>query len=165
MKRAILAALALAAFGGGAGDAGAADGAIEVADAWARPTIQTRPGAGYFTLRNTGDAPDVLTGAESENAEKVEMHTTAEQNGVVSMLRLESLEIAPGEEVVFEPGHHHLMFIKLAEPLAEGDDFTATLLFEEAGEVEVTFAVGADPADGADADSDDAMPGAEETTE
>ena len=142
MTRTILAMLILAGLGG------AAAGAISVADAWARPTIPTRPGAGYLTLTNTGDAPVVLVGAEAEGAATVEMHTTAEENGVVKMLRLESLVIAPGEEVVFEPGGSHLMFMGLAEPLAEGDTFPATLLFEDAAPVEVTFAVGAGPGAG-----------------
>lgn len=154
MKRTILAVLALAALGGGTGSALAAEGAVTVSDAWARPTIPTRPGAGYFTLANTGDSPVVLTGASAGGAETVDMHTTVEKNGVVNMLRLESLEIAPGEEVVFEPGGHHLMFTGLAEPLAEGSEFTATLTFEEAGDVEVSFAVGDEPAEDPDAETD-----------
>ena len=152
-------ALALAALGGGAGEPRAAEGAIEVTEAWARPTIPTRPGAGYFTLRNTGDAADVLLGAEAEGAEKIDLHMTVEENGVVEMLRLESLEIVPGEEVVFAPGQTHLMFMGLAEPLAEGDTFPATLLFEEAGEVEVTFAVGDEPAEDPDAEGTEGTEG------
>ena len=145
MIRTILVLLVLAGLAGGAGPAAAGSGDVTVNDAWARPTIPTRPGAGYFTLSNGGDAPVVLIGAEAEGAEKVEMHTTVEENGVVNMLMLESLEIAPGEEVVFEPGGDHLMFMGLAEPLAEGESFTATLLFEDGEPVEVVFAVGAEP--------------------
>ena len=156
MKRTILAALAVAGLGAGATPAAATDGSIAVSDAWARPTIPTRPGAGYFTLINTGEAPDVLIGARAGGAQEVEMHTTAEQNGVINMLRLESLEIAPGEEVVFEPGGHHLMFMDPAEPLSEGSTFPATLIFEEAGEVEVTFQVRADPPTVDDEDPEDA---------
>lgn len=143
MKRTILAVLALAALGGGQA---LAEGTLAVSDAWARPTIPTRPGAGYLTLANTGDAPVVLTGARAEGAEKIELHTTVDENGVVKMLHLESLEIAPGETVVFGPGGTHFMLMGLAEPLAEGARFTATLMFEEAEEVEVSFAVGKEPA-------------------
>ena len=147
MKHPILAVPLLAALASGVPVTPAlADGpAFDVTDAWARPTIPTRPGAGYFTLTNTGNAPALLTGADSERADEVEMHTTEERNGVMNMLRLESLEVGAGETVVFEPGGHHLMFMGLEEPLAEGEVFTATLIFEDAGEVKVEFTVGAEP--------------------
>lgn len=126
----------------------AEDGAIEVSAAWARPTIPTRPGAGYFVLRNTGAEADVLLSASSERAEEVQMHTVEEQNGVMNMLRLESIEIAPGGEVTFRPSGHHLMFRGLDEPLVEGETVPVTMLFEKAGEIEVEFAVGREPPGG-----------------
>lgn len=149
MKRVLLAVLFLAGCGSVPPAIAAEDG-LRISEAWARPTIPTRPGAGYFTLVNTGDEPDVLLGAESGRAEEIEIHMVEEQLGVANMLRLESLELEPGEEVVFEPGGMHLMFRGLAEPLAEGEEFPATLIFERAGEVEVNFTVGAEPSAGED---------------
>ena len=147
MKRPMLAVPLLAALAAGVHvlPALAGGAALEVTDAWARPTIPTRPGAGYFTLTNTGDEPALLIGAEAERAEKVEIHTTEERNGVINMNRLESLKVSPGETVVFEPGGHHLMLMGLAEPLAVGEVFPAALIFEDAGEVAVEFTVGAEP--------------------
>lgn len=156
---AVLPLAALAAFATGPTVALADEPKLEITDAWARPTIPTRPGAGYFTLVNTGDEADVLLAASSEGAERVEMHMVNEQLGVAEMLMLESIEISPGEEVVFEPGGMHLMFVGLDEPLAEGDEFTATLEFEKAGEVEVEFTVGEDPPGSAGEDGGDGNSG------
>ena len=146
MKRPMLAVPLVAALAAlPATPAPADDPALEVTEAWARPTLPTRPGVGYFTLTNNGAQAATLIGAASTHAEDVELHTSEERNGVVNMLRLESLEVPAGETVVFEPGGHHLMLTGLDEPLAEGGVFPATLIFENAGEVEVEFTVGTEP--------------------
>jgi copper(I)-binding protein len=44
-------------------------------------------------------------------------------------------------EVKFKPGGHHVMFIKLKAPFKEGMRIPATLTFQHAGDVHVTFKV------------------------
>lgn len=85
-------------------------GRLEVADARIRDLI---PGqdktAAYLTLRNHGDSPLTLVGAETAVARTVEMHTTQRDGDVMRMRRLSGVEIPAGGTVRFEPGGHHLM--------------------------------------------------------
>ena len=51
------------------------------------------------------------------------------------------LDIKPGAKVTLEPNGYHLMLMDLKKPLEQGEQFTATLSFEKAGKVEVTFTI------------------------
>ena len=106
---------------------------------------QTAPsamaGAGYMIITNHGDALDRLIGVRADFP-RVTLHTSEKQDGVARMRPVESVEIAPGETVAFEPGGLHVMFMGLeGDPFEVGEQIPATLLFERAGEVAVTFAV------------------------
>jgi copper(I)-binding protein len=62
-------------------------------------------------------------------------------HGVMKMREIKALEIKPGTTVELKPGAHHLMFIGLTGPLAKGDRVKGTLAFENAGSVEIEYAV------------------------
>lgn len=99
-------------------------------------------GAGYMTIKNTGAEPDRLIGANVDFAEVVEVHEMSMTNNVMRMRRMrDGLEVPAGGNVELKPGGYHIMFIRLKEPLVEGDRHKATLVFERAGSVEVEFAV------------------------
>jgi copper(I)-binding protein len=53
------------------------------------------------------------------------------------------LEIKAGQTVELTPGGYHVMFMELKRPLKQGETVKATLQFEKAGPMEVTFSVGA----------------------
>ena len=73
-----------------------------------------------------------------------QIHTMGMERGVMKMRPLPSgLEIKPGETVELKPGGNHMMFVDLKRPLKQGESFKATLQFEKAGSLEVTFAVNA----------------------
>lgn len=111
---------------------------ITVRQAWARATIgNLRMTAGYFSAENTAAFTDRLIGAESPAAERIELH--AVKDG--AMMRVEGIEMEPGQGLVFEPGGYHLMIGPLKGPLAEGETLPVTLRFERAGEVTVEFEV------------------------
>lgn len=114
-------------------------GAITVEQAAARPPLggQTT-GAGYFVIRNNGDAPDRLIGAASPVAATVELHTHRDDNGVLRMERLEAVDVPARGAVVFAPRGLHLMLFDFRPA---GDTAPVTLRFEMAGEVAVDFAV------------------------
>lgn len=117
--------------------------AIGVAAAWTRPvTSAGGVGAGYGKITNAGAEPDVLLGGSSDAAERVEVHeTTIGEDGVASMRKLDSVEIAPGKSIELKPGGMHLMLIGLKQALKEGDTLKARLNFKKAGAVDVEFAV------------------------
>ena len=99
-----------------------AAGKLVVEQAWIRTAP---PGAmmlaGYASLRNTGDAPLVVTGADSTDFGSVSLHQSAEENGVERMRPLGKSEIAPDASVVFAPGGKHLMLMQPARGLKSGD--------------------------------------------
>ena len=64
---------------------------IEVADAWARPTIgQGKTSAAYMTIANKSDTGDLLKSARTPKAKAVELHqTTMTADGIMQMRKVE----------------------------------------------------------------------------
>jgi periplasmic copper chaperone A len=110
----LLAAMALA------NPAGAA-GKLKVEGAWVRtPPPGAVALAGYAVLRNSGDAPVIVHGANSPDFGAVSIHETTETEGVQRMQALDTVEIAPGAGVVLAPGGKHLMLIRPLRSLSPG---------------------------------------------
>jgi copper(I)-binding protein len=126
----------VAACGGG--------GSIEIDDAWARTSAgMQNAGAVYMTVSG-GDETDRLVGASVDTsvAAMIEVHeTTMGDDGTMTMQEVPGVDIPAGGSVSLEPGGYHIMLMQLAEPLETGDEFTVTLTFENAGEVEVPVEV------------------------
>ena len=114
-----------------------------------QPATSAKSAAGYMAISNEGAAADRLIGVETAAAQKSMIHTTeTSADGVARMVHLEALEIPAGDTVVLEPGGMHVMLMGLTQTLKEGDMLPATLIFEQAGRVEVEFMV--DPSEGVD---------------
>ncbi len=100
-----------------------------------------RTGAGYMTLRNDGSEADRLIEVRAAFP-MVQIHMTeVDDGGVARMMQLEGVEIPPGTEVILAPAGNHVMFMGLPDPLVEGGEIAATLVFEKAGEVAVSFSI------------------------
>lgn len=139
MKRmflaALVAALPAAAF---------AESKIEIHDPYARVSRPGAPtGAAFMVIRNQSTTEDVLLLAKSDVAAMVELHTHIETgDGIMQMVELEDgIAVPAGGEHAMARGGDHVMFMGLNEPLVQGQDVTVTLVFEQAGEVEVTIPV------------------------
>lgn len=104
---------------------------------------------GYMTITNEGHEEDRLVQV-SAGSLSVMIHETVEENGVARMRPVGEVSLPAGRSVVFEPGALHIMFVGF-EPgeLIVGDGREVVLVFEDAGEVPVTFEVAAFPAAGA----------------
>lgn len=99
-------------------------------------------GAFYFTVKNTGSEPDRLVKIESDIAMAVEIHNVEMKDGVMAMSpQHDGVEIPAGGELVLEPGAYHVMLIGINKSLIDGEEFTAKLTFEKAGEVEVVVPI------------------------
>ncbi len=136
-----LAALLLAA--NSASGEQAKSGSISIENAWSRATAAVVDvGVGYLTIKNSGDAPDRLVSASAAVAAKAEMHQTQMVNGVMQMRPVpDGIPIPAKATVALEPSGYHLMLLGLKGPLKDGESFPASLTFEHAGTVEVTFHV------------------------
>ncbi len=117
-------------------------GAPAVTHAWSRAMPPSAPtGAVYFTLRNPGDKADRLIDVRTPRAEKAELHTHVHEGEVMRMKRVDAVDVPAGGEVEFKPGGHHVMLFKLSEPLVAGEQFPLTLIFENAGEVDIEVSI------------------------
>jgi copper(I)-binding protein len=115
--------------------------AVAVEDPWARSAPAGMNSAVYFVVENQGPT-DRLLSASTGVAEVVELHMSMmDDQGVMSMMEQEAVEIPSGEMVSFEPGGLHVMLIGLTRELSPGDTFPIVLQFEGAGQVEVVAEV------------------------
>lgn len=97
---------------GGGANVGLQEGALRVS---ANPAS---PSAAYLTITGA-DRAMTITGVDSMNAERVEMHETRRENGMTSMAPLQSIEIPAGGRVEMRPGGIHLMVFGLDEGARE----------------------------------------------
>lgn len=108
--------------------------------AWIRmlpPNVTTT--AAYLDITSTED--DRLMSAHAELAQKVEIHSTLQRDGIMSMQQLPHLDLPKGHPVSLQPRGTHLMVIGLTRNLQENEVLPITLSFEKAGAVTVNFTV------------------------
>jgi hypothetical protein len=124
-----------------AGGALAAD--LKISAPWSRATVRgASVGVGFLTIANTGKAPEQLLGATTPSAEKVELHETRSEGGVMTMRALpEGIAIKPGATLVLKPGSFHLMLVGLKSVLLPGEIVHLTLNFAKAGPIAVDLPV------------------------
>lgn len=137
----ILAALAFCA-----GSANATDydvGSIHIGNPWARVAPKgAKTTAGYLTVTNKGATPDRLTCVSVAVAARCEIHSMTMDGGVMRMRLLPNgLTIKPGETVELKPDSFHLMFVDLKAPLEAGKTVKGTLKLDQAGTVDVEYAL------------------------
>lgn len=117
-------------------------GSIEIDDAWVRASVPGQAnGAGYMEIENDGKQADRLLEVRSDAAERIELHTIVNENGMAQMRQVNGIDIPANGEVKLAPGGYHVMFLKLKAPFKTGETVPATLRFERAGEVAITFEV------------------------
>lgn len=98
-------------------------------------------GGGFFAVTNNGDTDDQLIAVRADFP-RVALHNTEMQGEVARMFHVDVLEIPAGETVTLAPGGLHVMFMGLnGDPFEVGETFAATLVFAQAGEVDVVFNV------------------------
>jgi periplasmic copper chaperone A len=139
----LLLALALASLATAAAANDYKIGALEIQQPWARATPKgAKTGAGYLAIKNTGSAPDRLTGGSLAGAGGVQVHEMTMDHGVMKMRPMpDGIEIRPGETVELKPGGFHLMFTDLKTRLVKGQSVKGALTFANAGTVDVEFAI------------------------
>lgn len=97
---------------------------------WARAASQGRVSAGYVTICN-GTARDItLTGVQTADAARSELHLTRRNDeGIVSMSPVSDLIIPAGAVVNLAPGGLHIMVMNTRRDLEPGDTLDMTLTF------------------------------------
>lgn len=105
-------------------------------------TAKTAKAAGgYMRIENTGSSTETLVSVEADFP-RVELHTTEEKDGVARMMHVGQIDIPAGEEIVLQPGGLHVMFMGISDsPFVAGASVPATLVFENAGSIDISFDV------------------------
>ena len=146
MNRILLAAAALALSAAAAFAHDFKAGTLDIHHPASRATLPGQPvGGGFMTITNTGAEADRLVSVAAPSvSDDVQIHEMAVTDGVMTMRPLPNgLEIPAGTKVELKSGGFHLMFMAIKKPFKEGESIPATLTFEKAGSVDVTFKVGA----------------------
>ena len=117
---------------------------ITVDDAYARSSGKSaKAGAAFMMIHNTGESDDRLIGVKSDAAARVELHThKIDDAGVAKMVHVEEGFVIPaGETHMLKRGGDHVMFMGLTAPFEQDGTVPVTLIFENAGEVEIELPV------------------------
>ena len=118
-------------------------GNIRVNDGYARSTVAKQAnGAVWLSLANVGKQGDKLRRVSSPVAERVELHTSSMEGGIMRMRELDDIALPALSSVVMQPGQGaHLMLFGLKQPLQAGKTLALTLEFEKAGTLTVQIAI------------------------
>ncbi|HEX3663684.1 MAG TPA: copper chaperone PCu(A)C [Rhizomicrobium sp.] len=114
---------------------------ISVTNAWFRALPGGLPAGGYFSLKNSGASPVILTGAESAACGMLMMHQSSENGGVSRMDDVRSLSVPADGSITFAPGGYHLMCMNPAAAMAPGKTVEVTLNFANGTHIKANFAV------------------------
>ena len=117
---------------------------ISIEEAYARAAgPAARAGAAFMVIHNDAEADDRLVSASSDAAVRVELHTHLAQNdGVMRMMEAENGFVVPARgNHSLDRGGDHVMFMGLTGPWKQGDLIPLTLVFEQAGELELVIEV------------------------
>jgi hypothetical protein len=99
------------------------------------------PAAGYFNITNYASDTAVLTGAHSFDCASVTLHKSSTTGGIARMDDVQSVSLARGQRVAFQPGGYHLMCMRPSSRLRVGGTTTITLNFAGGAHSDITFYV------------------------
>ncbi len=154
MRRKLFAALSLAAglALGHHGPAALAHGkefrkaGLEIEHIYATATAPGQPHGAVFIkqVKNKAGTSDRLVGGKAAVSKSVEVHQMVMDQNVMKMREIAGIEIPAKGHVSMDRGAkegYHLMLMNLTRPLADGERFPMTLIFQQAGAVEVEVEV------------------------
>ncbi|PSJ41489.1 hypothetical protein C7I36_10125 [Zobellella taiwanensis] len=115
---------------------------VGVSEGYVRATPPMGPNtAAFMRLQNSGEQERALVAVLSPQAEKVELHTVLEQDGVMQMREVERIAVPAGETVSLQPGGLHIMLLGVKQPLAEGDEVSLELRWDNGDTEQLTLPV------------------------
>jgi len=114
---------------------------VAVRDAWVGESIPGTDTTGvWLTIVNSGAADAVLQ-VQAEGVRRARLHVTRQADGMMTMERLEELELPAGGEVVLAAGDHHIMLERLDAALVDGESVQITLFLKSRTAVRFTAPV------------------------
>jgi copper(I)-binding protein len=105
---------------------------IQIEDPWVRAVPPNANNSAIFLdLRNESEQLRKLVKVHSEVAERVELHTTKDEDGMLRKQRLDEVLIPALETQSFHPGGIHIMLIGLRSPLEVGGVIELELVYAD----------------------------------
>ena len=105
---------------------------IEIERAYARASIPNVPNsAAFFVIKNNSDKDIAITSANSDIAEKNELHTHIKENKMMKMMKIEKLVVPAKSSLELKSGGDHVMLIGLKKELKAGDEISLELSFSD----------------------------------
>ncbi|RUO75159.1 copper chaperone PCu(A)C [Idiomarina seosinensis] len=115
---------------------------LQVTSSWARASIPgAANGAAYVSMNNQASKAKTITGITSNVSDKTELHEHVHEQGMMKMIHVPELEIAPGESLTMKPGGYHIMLFNLQQPLTSGEQITLTFKFSDGNSQDVSIDV------------------------
>jgi copper(I)-binding protein len=121
-------------------DAKSANGAIEIHDAWARAS-KSHDTTAYLDILNHGTTADMLVSASSPLAERCVLQRMRWRGLTPSAVAMKSIAIPALGRVSLKPGGIYIQMLGLSQSLDSRNDLPLSLIFSEAGQVDVTAEV------------------------
>ena len=121
------------------------DEAVTVTDPWGRtsPSVAEN-GAFYMMLTNNGNSDEKLLSATSDACGMIELHEMYDKgDGVMGMRPVEggTIVVPADGTAELKPGGQHVMCMGKQVEFEAGTEIPITLVFENAGEMEVTAVI------------------------
>lgn len=105
---------------------------VEIDGAYARSSIPNVPNsAAFFVIKNNSDKDIAITSANSDIAEKNELHTHIKENEMMKMMKIEKLVVPAKSSLELKSGGDHVMLIGLKKELKAGDEISLELSFSD----------------------------------
>ena len=105
---------------------------VEIDGAYARASIPNVPNsAAFFVIKNNSDKDIAITSANSDIAEKNELHTHIKENQMMKMIKIEKLVVPAKSSLELKSGGDHVMLMGLKKELKAGDEINLELSFSD----------------------------------
>lgn len=116
---------------------------VLVEQAWARVMPGgSKTGAIYLTIHNTSLTDDLLLAVDSPAARETSVHQSVVEDDIAKMKPMPfGVEVRSGTEVIMKPGAMHIMLTGLTGALQPGDQLPVTMVFREAGKLDLEVPV------------------------
>lgn len=105
--------------------------AVDIQDAWARPSVQGQQATGAFMKLTAKDKLQLLS-VSTPAAGVAEVHEMKMEGGVMKMRAVSALDLPAGKTVELKPGGYHVMLMDLKAPLLKDTTVPLTLVFKDA---------------------------------
>ena len=111
-------------------------GSISIDDPWVRSGQAGQMTGAFMEIKNKGGA-DKIVSASNDASKVTELHASDTTGGVMTMRKVDAMDIPANGELKLKPGGYHIMLIGLNRPLVAGETLPIKIKFEKAGEVTV----------------------------